>query len=186
MVSPSDTCDLTLDPNTANNYLTLSEGNKKATCDSWRSDLSDHLERFDTHPQVLCREGLTGRHYWEVEWSDSSNESVYITAAYKGVERKGGGPQSQLGCNINSWSFGKSYSSLKASHDVQVWNGLCPPGSNRVGVYLDWPAGTLSFYSVSSNILSHLYTFCNRFTEPVYPGFLVGEYYNYVHLRSVE
>ncbi|KAJ8377658.1 hypothetical protein AAFF_G00255030 [Aldrovandia affinis] len=43
-----------------------------------------------------------------------------------------------------------------------------------VGVYLDWPAGTLSFYSISSDRLTHLHTFHTTFTEPLYPGFGLG------------
>lgn len=42
--------------------------------------------------------------------------------------------------------------------------------TNRVGVYLDWPAGTLYFYSISFGALTHLFTF-HSFTEPLYPGF---------------
>ncbi|XP_030256861.1 stonustoxin subunit alpha-like [Sparus aurata] len=69
-------CDLTLDPNTANGYLHLSEDNKKATCGSWLN-YPDHPERFDSLTQVLCKEGLSGRHYWEVEMSNGGTLSFY-------------------------------------------------------------------------------------------------------------
>ncbi|KAM9336974.1 neoverrucotoxin subunit beta-like [Symphorus nematophorus] len=179
-------CNLTLDPNTANNCLTLSEGNKKATYGASQK-YPNRPERFDTHPQVLCKEGLTGRHYWEVKWSNGANESVYIAAAYREIERKDNNKESELGNNKASWCFGQGLSSgehmLKAFHDGQVWDGPLPPaGCDRVGVYLDWPAGTLSFYRVSSNTLSHFYTFNTTFTEPVYPGLWVALQSNYAYL----
>ncbi|XP_070846905.1 stonustoxin subunit beta-like [Chaetodon trifascialis] len=180
--------DLNLDPNTANYYLILSDGNKKATYGSWQS-YPDHPERFDHQPQVLCKEGLTGRHYWEIEWSNTSNDSVYVIAGYKGVERQGKGDLTELGANSISWNFGKrsDESKLKAYHDNKKWEALIPStGVRRVGVYLDWSGGTLSFYRVSSNTLTHLYTFHNEFNEPVYPGLWASRSNNYMHLRSVE
>uniref|UniRef100_A0A671Y9Y9 B30.2/SPRY domain-containing protein n=1 Tax=Sparus aurata TaxID=8175 RepID=A0A671Y9Y9_SPAAU len=177
-------CDLTLDPNTANGYLHLSEDNKKATCGEWLNR-PDHPERFDCHTQVLCKEGLTGRHYWEVELSNGSKDSVYILAAYKGVGRKGKGRDAELGCNSISWSFGKKTDEckLRAWHNVKVWAAPIPRrGVNKFGVFLDHEGGTLSFYRVSSNTLKHLYTFDSSFTEPVYPGLWAHEYDNYAHI----
>ncbi|CAL8365928.1 unnamed protein product [Arctogadus glacialis] len=66
--SPSDACDLTLDPNTAHRRLSLSEDNRKVTLVGEDQSYPDHPDRFDSWPQVLGREALTGRCYWEVEW----------------------------------------------------------------------------------------------------------------------
>ncbi|XP_030256776.1 neoverrucotoxin subunit alpha-like [Sparus aurata] len=183
-------CDLTLDPNTANGYLHLSEDNKKATCDSWLY-YPDHPERFDSLTQVLCKEGLTGRNYWEVEFSRVGVQvlqvSVSILAAYKGVARKGKGYDAMLGRNSISWAFGNvgcmPFSTFVAWHIDQVWAASIPPEAvNKVGVFLDHEGGTLSFYRVSSNNLEHLYTFDSRFTEPVYPGLSAYHYYNYARI----
>ncbi|CAL8290398.1 unnamed protein product [Lota lota] len=168
-------CELTLDPNTASRRLSLSEDNRKVTLVREEQSYPDHPERFDSHPQVLCREGLTGRCYWEVEWE----VDVSIGVTYRGIKRRGGGYDSWLGWNNKSWSL--------SSYDVgsSVWyNGsgpvidLPPAGSNRVGVYLDRPAGTLSFYRVSpdvggsSDTLTHIHTFQSTFTqEDLHPGF---------------
>uniref|UniRef100_UPI003AAE4AC8 protein NLRC3-like n=1 Tax=Centroberyx gerrardi TaxID=166262 RepID=UPI003AAE4AC8 len=60
-------CELTLDPNTANRNLFLSEDNRKVTEVEEEQPYPDHPERFDFWDQLLCRNGLTGRCYWEVK-----------------------------------------------------------------------------------------------------------------------
>uniref|UniRef100_A0A8C7HGV2 NACHT domain-containing protein n=1 Tax=Oncorhynchus kisutch TaxID=8019 RepID=A0A8C7HGV2_ONCKI len=95
-------CDLTLDPNTVNRLLSLSEGNRKVTWRREEQPYPDHPERFEDWGQVLCREGLTGRCYWEVEWS---GRRAIIGVAYKGINRRGGGADCCLGYNDKSWSL---------------------------------------------------------------------------------
>ncbi|XP_071028762.1 NLR family CARD domain-containing protein 3-like isoform X1 [Oncorhynchus clarkii lewisi] len=163
-------CDLTLDPNTVNRHLSLSEENRKVTWRIEEQPYPDHPERFDWK-QVLCREGLTGRCYWEAEWS---GRGAYIGVTYKGISRKGSGNDSGIGWNDKSWSLFYSVKSFVAWHnDNPTTIDVPSSSSHRVGVYLDWPAGTLSFYRVSSDSLTHLYTFYTTFTEPLYPGFHV-------------
>ncbi|XP_034052949.1 stonustoxin subunit alpha-like [Gymnodraco acuticeps] len=178
-------CDLHLDPNTANNLLTLSDGNKKATRGA-SQNYPPHSERFGKCPQVLCKEELSGCHYWEVEWSTDGKQSVYAAVAYKIVQRK----SRKFGYDSKSWCFGKGLSlfdhSLRAYHaDKKVWEAP-HRGVRRIGVYLDWPAGTLSFYRVSSNTLSHLYTFHTTFKEPLLPGLWAHFDSNYAYLCPVE
>ncbi|KAM9474056.1 protein NLRC3-like isoform 2-T2 [Salvelinus alpinus] len=165
-------CDLTLDPNTVNRLLSLSEENRKVTRRTEEQPYPDHPERFEDWPQVLCKEGLTGRCYWEVEWS---GRQVGIGVTYKGINRKeGGGNDCGLGYNDKSWSLNCPDNSYFAKHNNKPTTIDVPSSSShRVGVYLDWPAGTLSFYRVSSDTLTHLYTFTSTFTEPLYPGFMV-------------
>ncbi|XP_045068383.1 stonustoxin subunit beta-like [Coregonus clupeaformis] len=129
----------------------------------------DHPERFEDCGQVLCREGLTGRCYWEVEWS---GHRVDIGVTYKGISRRGGANDCWLGYNDKCWSLLCSENSYTACHnDNHTTLDIPSSSSHRVGVYLDWPAGTLSFYRVSSDTLTHLYTFHSTFTETLYPGF---------------
>ncbi|XP_041959882.1 NACHT, LRR and PYD domains-containing protein 3-like isoform X5 [Alosa sapidissima] len=175
-------CDLTLDPNTAHRRLSLSEGNRKVTHVEKQQPYPEHPERFDSWHQVLCREGLTGRCYWEAEWSGVVG--ARISVAYKSIERKGDSYDVIMGQNAKSWSLdyssGLSYYVLHNNKHT----GIPAPSSRSrtVGVYLDWPAGTLSFYSVSTDTLTHLHTFHSTFTEPLYPGFYVwGE----VSLRKI-
>ncbi|XP_036381456.1 stonustoxin subunit beta-like [Megalops cyprinoides] len=192
----ADACQLTLDPNTANRDLSLSEGARKVTHTHTELSLSegdmkvtvtagrkqpcpDHPERFSSVWQVLCREGLSGtRCYWEAEYSRRAE----IAVVYKGISRKGEqDSDSVFGCNDQSWSLSCSGSGFFAQHNNNI-TFIPPPssGSRRVGVYLDWPAGTLSFYSVSSDTLTHLHTFHTTFTQPLYPG--LGVWFSRVSL----
>ncbi|XP_052356530.1 NACHT, LRR and PYD domains-containing protein 3-like [Oncorhynchus keta] len=162
-------CDLTLDPNTVNRLLSLSEENRKVTCRREKQPYPDQPERFEDWYQVLCREGLTGRCYWEVEWSGIMGAGIGVT--YKGINRRGEDEDCYLGWNDESWSLFCSDNSYIACHNNNLTNIDVPSSrSHRVGVYLDWPAGTLSFYRASSDTLTHLITFTSTFTEPLYPG----------------
>ncbi|XP_071029017.1 NLR family CARD domain-containing protein 3-like [Oncorhynchus clarkii lewisi] len=163
-------CDLTLDLNTVNRHLSLSEENRKVTWRTEKKPYPDHPERFEDCEQVLCREGLTGCCYWEVEWSGGA----VIGVTYKGINRRGGATDCCFGCNDKSWSLFCSDNSYTAWHNNNPTTIDVPSSScHRVGVYLDWPAGTLSFYRASSDTLTLLYTFTPTFTEPLYPGFWV-------------
>ncbi|KAM6945657.1 uncharacterized protein FYW47_017967 [Aplochiton taeniatus] len=164
-------CDLTLDPNTANRNLSLSEENRKVTSRGEKQPYPDHPERFDFLEQVLCREGLTGsRWYWEVE----RRGVVSIGVTYRGINRRGEGEDCLLGYNIKSWSLFCNDNSYSARHNKKrTLSPVYPSGSTRVGVYLDCPGGTLSFYRVSSDTLTLIHTFHSTFTEPFYPGFRV-------------
>uniref|UniRef100_A0A8C5CKV5 B30.2/SPRY domain-containing protein n=1 Tax=Gadus morhua TaxID=8049 RepID=A0A8C5CKV5_GADMO len=201
-----DACDLTLDPNTANVQLSLSEDNRKVTLVRGDQSYPDHPDRFDFLPQVLGREALTGRCYWEVEWRGW----VEIGVTYRGITRRGVGDDSRLGVNNKSWVL-----SCSDDHYSAWYNGIetalppppagstrvgvyldrpagstrvgmyldRPAGSTRVGVYLDRPAGSLSFYIVSpggggsSDTLTHIHTFWSSFTqEDLLPGVAVGQW----------
>ncbi|XP_016113222.1 tripartite motif-containing protein 60-like [Sinocyclocheilus grahami] len=160
-------CDLTLDPNTAHTKLILSEENRKITCVKDYQPYPDHPERFENYEQVLCGESLTGRCYWEVEWSGWA----HIAVAYKGISRKGGS-DCRFGLNDKSWSVYCCDTIYTAWHNNKRTNIPLHSSSNRVGVYVDWSAGTLSFYSISdTHTLTHLHTFNTTFTEPLYAGF---------------
>ncbi|XP_055766302.1 NLR family CARD domain-containing protein 3-like isoform X2 [Salvelinus fontinalis] len=167
-------CDLTLDPNTVNRLLSLSEENRKVTWRTEKQPYPKHPERFSKDcRQVLCRQGLTGRCYWEVEWT---GYRVDIGVTYKGINRRGRGDDCCLGCNGKSWSLFCYNNSCIARHNKNSTIIDVPSNSShRVGVYLDWPAGTLSFYRVSSDTLTHLITITSTFTEPLYPGFRVHD-----------
>ncbi|KAJ8278226.1 hypothetical protein GJAV_G00085300, partial [Gymnothorax javanicus] len=162
-------CQLTLDPNTANKFLCPSDGNREVTNVGQIQSYPDHPERFDYWNQVLCREGLSGRCYWEAEWSGSG---VSLAVSYKEISRKGGGNDCRLGYNNNSWSLGCSNFKYSFWHKNSCTE-IPVPSSSRIGVYLDHRAGTLSFYSVSDT-MTLLHRVQTTFTQPLYPAFWVG------------
>ncbi|XP_051992142.1 NACHT, LRR and PYD domains-containing protein 3-like isoform X4 [Xyrauchen texanus] len=163
-------CDLTLDSNTVHTKLILSEGNRKVTRVEERKLYPDHPERFDECHQVLCRESLTGHCYWETQWSE---DGAVISVSYKEISRKGKSRDCVFGFNVNSWSLYCSNNTFTVCHNNNRTD-ICRPSHDckRVGVYVDCPAGTLSFYSVShTHTLTHLHTFITTFTRPLYAGF---------------
>ncbi|KAI4792405.1 hypothetical protein KUCAC02_033406 [Chaenocephalus aceratus] len=155
--------EITLDPNTAGTQLVLSEGSRKATYMKQQQSYSSHPDRFTNYPQVLSRESLTGRCYWEVEWRGGR---VRVAVAYKNTSRAGS--ESLFGNNDKSWSLvcdQNSYSFRYNSIDTHVSG----PPSSRVGVYLDHRAGVLSFYSVSET-MTLLRRVQTTFTQPLHAG----------------
>ncbi|KAI4892218.1 hypothetical protein NFI96_007746 [Prochilodus magdalenae] len=166
-IHPRDYCQLTLDPNTVNYYLTLSEENTVVSRSVQCQLYSDHPDRFDPSYQVLSKESVSGRCYWEVEWSSSLWGMLSISVSYKGISRKGRGNERWLGYNDQSWS-------LQCSPALSYWHNYIKtaikgPSSSRIGVYVDHSAGTLSFYSVSDT-MTLLHTVHTTFTQPLYAG----------------
>ncbi|XP_037637584.1 protein NLRC3-like isoform X2 [Sebastes umbrosus] len=191
-------CQLELDANTVHRYLKLSDNNRKVTHVMKDQSYPDHRDRFISHLQLLCRTGLTGRCYWEVEWRGE----VSISVSYRGI-RRGDSSDCVFGRNDQSWSlwcsdggdysvchnkrrtttaFSSSFFSSSSSSSSSSFSS----SSGRVAVYVDCPAGTLSFYRVSSDTLIHLHTFSTTFTEPLYPGFGSRSYGSSVSLCPLQ
>ncbi|XP_074506026.1 tripartite motif-containing protein 16-like [Sebastes fasciatus] len=159
---------ITLDPNTAHTKLLLSEGNRKATLKKQQQSYPSHPDRFTDWDQVLSRESLTGRCYWEVEWR---GRGVNVAVAYKSIIRAG--RECRFGCNDKSWVLHCNNNSYTFRYN-SVRTPVSGPRSSRVGVYLDHSAGILSFYSVSET-MTLLHRVQTTFTEPLYAG--LGPHY---------
>ncbi|XP_078022504.1 NLR family CARD domain-containing protein 3-like isoform X2 [Epinephelus lanceolatus] len=162
-------CELTIDANTVNRKIKLSDNNRKVTHVKEDQSYPDHPDRFDPCPQLLCRTGLTGCCYWEVEWRGG----VSISVSYRGIRRRGDRAHCGFGENDQSWSLTCSDGGYIVwyNNTATFISSSSSSSSGRVAVYLDYPAGTLSFFTVSSDTLIHLHTFNTTFTEPLYPGF---------------
>uniref|UniRef100_A0A671YYV1 B30.2/SPRY domain-containing protein n=1 Tax=Sparus aurata TaxID=8175 RepID=A0A671YYV1_SPAAU len=166
-------CELTVDTNTVDRNIKLSDNNRKMTHVEEDQSYPRHPERFESWcPQLLCRTGLTGRCYWEVEWRGD----VSISVSYRRIRRRGGSKDCVFGLNDQSWRLrcfddGRYYVCHNKRGTDLSSSSSSSSSSGRVAVYVDCPAGTLSFYRVSSDSLIHLHTFNTTFTEPLYPGF---------------
>ncbi|XP_051747834.1 tripartite motif-containing protein 16-like [Ctenopharyngodon idella] len=161
---------LALDLNTVNKRLRLSERNRVITNIFREQPYPDHPDRFD-HWQMLCRESVCGRCYWEIEWSGLFG--VSISVSYKSISRKGEDSECVFGYNDQSWSLRCSSSSYSFRHNNIHTELPVKSISSRIGVFVDHSAGTLSFYSVSGDTMSLIHTVQTTFTQPLYPGFRV-------------
>uniref|UniRef100_A0A3Q1GUR4 E3 ubiquitin/ISG15 ligase TRIM25-like n=1 Tax=Acanthochromis polyacanthus TaxID=80966 RepID=A0A3Q1GUR4_9TELE len=157
---------ITLDPNTINTQLSLSAGNRKATVMREKQLYSSHPDRFTDWLQVLSRQSLTGRCYWEVQ---RSSGGVSVAVTYEDISRTGN--ESGFGNNDKSWALGCFDQSYYFRHN-NMRTVLSGPQSSKIGVFLDHKAGTLSFYSISDT-MTLLHKVCTTFTQPLYAGFLI-------------
>ncbi|XP_070701149.1 tripartite motif-containing protein 16-like protein [Pempheris klunzingeri] len=164
---------ITLDPNTVNTQLLLSEGNRRATLMREEQSYSSHPDRFIRWRQVLSTQSLTGRCYWEVEWS---RKRVTVVVAYKNISRAGSMNECAFGFNNKSWALECNCSSSSYKF---IYNGVktrvAGPWTSRVGVYLDHRAGLLSFYCVSDT-MTLLHRVQTTFTQPLHAGLWFSGY----------
>ncbi|XP_024144841.2 NLR family CARD domain-containing protein 3 isoform X1 [Oryzias melastigma] len=161
-------CQLSIDTNTVSRMIELSDNNSRMTRVDVLQPYPDHDDRFDLF-QLLCRDALSGRCYWEVEWSGR----VDVAVSYKGIKRKGDSDDRWFGFNDQSWMLccdDTGYSIWHRNENVFVPSSSLSSSSNKVAVYVDYPAGILSFFEVSDTLI-HLHTFNTTFTGPLYPGF---------------
>ncbi|XP_032440031.1 tripartite motif-containing protein 16-like [Xiphophorus hellerii] len=157
--------EIALDPNTVNINLLLSEWNRKVIVGDIQHSYPHHPDRFNDCFQVLSRESLTGRCYWEVEWKGGV---VDVAVSYKNISRAGWSKECLFGFNDKSWSL-RCDRNISAFLHNNIKTPVPGPVSSRIGVYLDHRAGILSFYSVSET-MTLLHRVQTRFTQPLYAG----------------
>ncbi|MED6290345.1 hypothetical protein CHARACLAT_012105 [Characodon lateralis] len=157
--------DVTMDPDTANPWLQLSQDRHQVRhLGAWQ-ELPDHPDRFDTVVIVLGRDGFTsGRHYWEVQVGDK--DDWYLGVAKSTVKRKG---RISVSTAQGYWALAmKKGQGYRVSTSPPVLLSLGPK-PKRIGVYVDYEEGQVSFYDVKAR--THIYTFEDTFTEKILPFF---------------
>nr|XP_060620506.1 tripartite motif-containing protein 16 [Anolis sagrei ordinatus] len=167
------TCPLTFDPITAHRYLRLLDDNHKVTNTTpWEHPYPDHPERFEHWRQVLSDKSLyIGRYYFEVEIFGAG---IYIGMTNKSIDRKASESNGCISGNNFSWCIkwnGKEFSAWHSDMETP----LKSQEFSRIGIYLDYPRGTLSFYGVISETMTLLHKFECNFTEPLYPAFWLSK-----------
>ncbi|XP_051258405.1 tripartite motif-containing protein 16 isoform X2 [Dicentrarchus labrax] len=154
-------CPLTLDVTSNYPYLYLICNNLRVRPSP--SPYAAHSDRFTQFPQVLCREGLSERHYWELEWYA---RTLSAAVAYRDIDRTA--DESKFGNNDKSWSLECTADGYSFRHN-NVETTVSGPRSSKIGVYLDYKAGILCFYHVSEPMVL-LHKVQTTFTQPLYPG----------------
>uniref|UniRef100_A0A3Q3QE43 Uncharacterized protein n=1 Tax=Monopterus albus TaxID=43700 RepID=A0A3Q3QE43_MONAL len=161
----TESVDVTLDPDTANPWLQLSQDRRQVRhLGAWQ-DLPDHPDRFDTVVIVLGREGFTsGRHYWEVQVGEK--DDWYLGVAKSSVNRKG---RISVSTTQGYWALArKKGQGYRVSTSPPLLLPL-DPKLKQIGVYVDYDEGQVSFYDIRAQ--THIYTLKDTFTEKILPFF---------------
>ncbi|CAB1352826.1 unnamed protein product [Coregonus sp. 'balchen'] len=159
---------ITFNSSTANPWLSLTSSLTCVRYQTFNHSVQDNPNRFNAALSLLGSQGFThGRHYWEIEVYSSTVWTVGV--ARETVSRKG---------VINALPA-NGFWTLSLSYGIQYMACTSPPTVlsleeplARIGVYLDYKRGLVSFYNAES--MTHLYTFCETFTETLYPYFNLG------------
>ncbi|XP_036595377.1 tripartite motif-containing protein 14 isoform X2 [Trichosurus vulpecula] len=164
----------TLEPDTMHPRLRLSEDRLTVTCVLIGKIQLCNPQRFDKLWQVLSRDSFfSGSHYWEVDLL-KSGIGWWIGVAYSSIERKGDSEASRLGFNRESWCLKRFDLEYWAFHNGERTRIAIDHDPERIGIFLDYEAGILSFYDITCG-MTHLHTFYSRFQEPLYPALRLWE-----------
>ncbi|MBN3313448.1 ERMAP protein, partial [Atractosteus spatula] len=157
--------EVTLDPHTAHPRLALSEDRRQVRLGPGRREAPGGPQRFDCAGCVLGAEGFaSGRRYWEVEVGDKTDWDLGV--AGESADRKG---RIQASPPNGYW-----FVSLRRQNTYVFRTDPATPlrlaqKPRKVGVYVDYEEGQVSFYNVEAR--SHMFTFYDTFREKLYPFF---------------
>ncbi|KAL6052292.1 hypothetical protein STEG23_014405 [Scotinomys teguina] len=176
----SDACDIAFDPDTAHRYLRLQEDNRKVTNSTpWEHPYPDLPSRFLHWRQVLSQQSLyLHRYYFEVEIAGAG---TYVGLTCKGIDRKGEERNSCISGNNFSWSIhwnGKEFTAWHSDTETPLKAGPF----RRLGIYVNFPGGTLSFYGVEYDTMTLIHKFECKFSEPVYAAFWLSKKENAIRI----
>ncbi|XP_054476197.1 E3 ubiquitin/ISG15 ligase TRIM25 [Anoplopoma fimbria] len=164
-----------LDADTAHPKLQLSDNNRRVTYSEALQPYTDHEARFSSFPQVLASRSLEGGcWYWEV--NVSVDEGRWKVGLCEGqIERKGQKDNSRLGFNSYSWCLACDKKKVEALHN-KVAVPVDVDGLQRVGVFLDFEEGILSFFNMTpGGSLALMHSYKHRFADPLYPALSVSK-----------
>ncbi|KAF7659973.1 hypothetical protein LDENG_00289900 [Lucifuga dentata] len=153
-----------MDPSTAQRHLLVSEDGRQVKYEERKAFYSEGPKRFSPALFVLGREALSsGRHYWEVDVGRKTAWTLGLARA--SVRRKGEIKLSPVGGYWCLWLKNREVKALESTRLPL----MLPSPPNKVGIFLDYEEGQVSFYDVKARL--HLYTFIDTFSESLYPIF---------------
>uniref|UniRef100_A0A673IPG0 Uncharacterized protein n=1 Tax=Sinocyclocheilus rhinocerous TaxID=307959 RepID=A0A673IPG0_9TELE len=165
----SQTVDVTLDPDTANPYLILSDDGKQVSHGDIEQDAPENPKRFDVGLCVLAKQGFSsGRFYYEVQVKGKTEWSLGV--ARESINRK---EMITLAPEDGFWTVivKNENQYIVCDNPVVMFSLRVKP--EIVGVFVDYEEGLVSFYDVGSS--SHIYSFTDQtFTDKLYPYFSPG------------
>ncbi|KAG8446054.1 hypothetical protein GDO86_013794 [Hymenochirus boettgeri] len=159
---------ITLDPVTAHVFLRLLEDNRKVSNTApWQHPYPNDPQRFENFRQVLSAESFyMGRHYFEVKFK---GDDFHVGMTYKCIDRKGSESNSNITGNDFSWTLKWNGKEFSAWHS-DVETSLKTEKFSRIGVYVNYQSGSISFYGVTDK-MTLLHHFEGKFAEPLYVAF---------------
>lgn len=162
---------ITFNENTAHRNLMISRDLTSVQYTPTRSSVHDNSDRFENIFNVVSNESFSsGKHYWEVNVRNKSEWNIGVT--YPSINRKSKSKESILGKNKNSWSLrmvDKEYYAFHADESILLDLSSGDQNSERLGIFIDYEEGRLSFYNVHRGI--HIHSFKTKFRKPVYAAF---------------
>ncbi|KAM9780284.1 bloodthirsty-related gene family, member 2 [Neosynchiropus ocellatus] len=162
------TVDINLSAKTAHPCLSVSDDRKQVRQTDKFQEVPDHPKRFDRVANVLAKESFGGRRcYWEVDVGEKIEWTLGVVR--QSVNRKG----KFTVCPANGfWTLSLKVGGQYAANSAPVTLLALEQRPKRVGVYLDYREGRVSFYCGESG--QHIYTFTDSFTDQLHPFFTPG------------
>ncbi|KAL6491258.1 hypothetical protein MHYP_G00016030 [Metynnis hypsauchen] len=161
--------DVSLDPDTAHPSLIMSDDGKQVRDGDKEEKVPDTPERFDECVSVLGKEEFfSGRFYYEVQVSGKTEWELGVTT--ESSNRKGEITLSPEDGYWTVWLRNKTRYKALDTRPILLFLKQTP---QKVGVFVDYEEGLVSFYDVEAG--SHIYSFTGQsFTEKLYPYFSPG------------
>ena len=180
---PSDSSQVSLDPETAHPKLLISPGGDRATYTQAWQEVADLPGRFDSTLNAISLQGFSdGRHYWEVDVTGKTYWELGLT--YPTIARKGNSEDCWLGRGKESWCvefFDGEYT---------AWHGGVPhqlPVTRRfrhIGILCSFPAGMVTF--LGADDMTPLFCFCaGSFTHPLHLAVCPGHDHNGANVNPI-
>ncbi|XP_072324745.1 zinc finger protein RFP-like [Scyliorhinus torazame] len=162
---------ITFDESTAHKNLTLSFDLRSVQYSPTPARVQNNPMRFECSSNVLANESFSlGKHYWEIKVRNKDGWNIGVT--YSSIARTGKRKETVLGKNKHSWSLqlvDKEYYALHADESILLDVNIKDHNCERLGLFLDYDEGRLSFYNVYRG--THIHSFKTKFHKPVFPAF---------------